>query len=64
MERPFGFHHGSFAWLQRSNSSDKNEFKRLLADVHEARVSEAAVSDIAWRQDGEQARGFPTPVDG
>src|SRR5262249_385146 len=48
------FHHGGWApwrwasWLQRLSSSDKNELKRLLADVHEVLVSEAAISDIAW----------------
>jgi hypothetical protein len=42
------FHYRSFAWLQRLSSSGKNELKRLLADVHEVLVSEAAISDIAW----------------
>jgi hypothetical protein len=42
------FHYRPFAWLQRLGSSGKNELKRLLADVHEVLVSEAAISDIAW----------------
>jgi hypothetical protein len=61
------FHHGSFAWLQRFSSSGKNELKRLLADVHEALASEAAISDIAWHEESEMSKphpaGFPTPVD-
>ncbi len=48
------FHHGGWvpwrwaSWFQRLSSSGKNELKRLLADVHEVLVSEAAISDIAW----------------
>ncbi len=42
------FRYRSFAWSQRLSSSGKNELKRLLADVHEVLVSEAAISDIAW----------------
>jgi len=48
------FHHGLWvpwrrvSWFQPLSSSGKNEFKRLLADVHEVLVSEAAVSDIGW----------------
>jgi hypothetical protein len=61
------FHHGSFAWFQRFSSSGKNELKCLLANVHEVLASEAAVSAIAWHEEGElnkpQPAGFPTPVE-
>ena len=48
------FHHGGWVpwrwptWFQPLSSSGKNEFKRLLADVHEVLVSEPAISDIGW----------------
>jgi hypothetical protein len=62
------FHHGSVAWLQWFSSSGKNELKRLLADIHEVLASEAAISDIAWHEEGEMSKprpaGFPTPIAG
>jgi len=59
------------SWFQRLSSSGKNELKRLLVDVHEVLVSEAAISDIAWHEDDDMNKplakqrhpaGFPTPV--
>ena len=70
------FHHGLWvpwrwaSWFQRLSSSGKNELKRLLVDVHEVLVSEAAISDIAWNEDDDMNKplakqrhpaGFPTP---
>ena len=71
------FHHGGWvpwrwaSWFQRLSSSGKNELKRLLVDVHEVLVSEAAISNIAWHEDDDMNKplakqrhpaGFPTPV--
>jgi len=45
--------------------------KRLLADVHEVLISEAAISDIAWHEEDDIKKppakqqhpaDFPTPV--
>ena len=72
------FHHGVWvpwrwaSWFQRLSSSGKSELQRLLVDVHEVLVREAAISNIAWHRDDDmnkplakqqqQPAGFPTPV--
>jgi hypothetical protein len=61
------FHHGSFAWLQSFSSTGKDQFKRLLADVHDVLASEPAITEIAWHEENEMSKpepaGFPTPIE-
>ena len=62
------FHHGSFAWLQRFNSSGKSEFGRLLAEVHAVLKHDSAVSGISWHDEkavrDPAPRAFATPFEG
>jgi hypothetical protein len=60
------FHHGSFSWLQWFSSTGKEEFKRLLIDVHDVLVSEPTITEIAWFEEREMNKpgphSYPTPV--
>ena len=62
------FHHGSFAWLQRFNSTGKDELKRLLANVHDVLATEPALTSIAWHDESDMSKAepadFPTPTEG
>jgi hypothetical protein len=47
------FHHGSWAWLQRFNSSANRELQRLVQDFHEVLAHEAAVGAITWYREDD-----------
>jgi hypothetical protein len=62
------FHHGSFAWFQRINSSGKEELKSLLTEFHKVLMSEPAISGVVWYKESEMCKPEPVcysaPIDG
>ena len=58
-------HHRSYGWLQRLSASGKEEFKRLVADIHKVLTSDSAISEVRWYRESDRtfASSAESPFD-